>query len=455
MKRIFKILCMAAVCILVATMTAACGAKGPEFRYEQETVLKSIVTNPALAYPAARFVVFSDPHIFAHELGTEGAAFEEYLNNDRKMLKESQLIMQSLINNIAQERADFVLVSGDLTKDGELASHDLMAANLAKIEASGKQVYVVPGNHDILNPEAYSYSGQSKTRVANVTPERFAQIYGVFGYDEALYRDTNSLSYVAEPEPGLWLLALDACLYKLNVDTETTNGAFSAETLVWIEGMLIEAAQNGKAVIVMMHHNVMEHYKGQEKYFGMYIVDDYEAVGKLFAIYNVRMAFTGHYHAEDVTEKWWEKEGKYLYDIETGSLVTYPNPYRVVTITADQKIDIQSKNITAIAGYQTDFPAYSQAFGESGVINVAVKTLEDNHVSKTGAEIIGQYAGKAFMSHYAGDEKLPEGQAAISSEGAGFMGWIVVLMKQGLIKNLWKDLIPADNNLTIDLAAAK
>ena len=44
-------------------------------------------------YPQAEFAVLSDVHIYDTSLGTEGKAFNKYLNNDRKMLIQSLEIL--------------------------------------------------------------------------------------------------------------------------------------------------------------------------------------------------------------------------------------------------------------------------------------------------------------------------------------------------------------------------
>jgi hypothetical protein len=287
--------------------------------------------------------------------------------------------------------------------------------------------------------------------VPSVTPEEFAQIYRQFGYGDALYRDTGTLSYVAEPVHGLWLLALDACLYRQNPGrTEAvTDGAFTEQTLAWIEQMLIEAAKQDKSVIVMMHHSVAEHFAGEEKYFGEYIVNDYPVVSRLLATYNARLVFTGHYHAQDITLRCFPGD-KYLFDIETGSLVTYPCPYRVVSLTGATAA-IRSGHVTSIAGHANDFPQYAHDYIESGIVNIAVNAIEDFGVPQANAEKLAIQVGDAFVAHYAGDEKLPPGQPAISSKGTGLKGWLVVFARKGLLTGLWHDLPPADNNLTIDL----
>jgi len=410
------------------------------------------VAGAPASYPSASFIVFSDAHLFSPSLGTTGPAFEEYLANDRKLLVESTRIMDSLVATITQVKADFVLVSGDLTKDGEEVDHEVAASYLARIEASGKKVFVVPGNHDIMNPRASSYDATGSKPVASVTPEQFTQIYQQFGYGDALYRDADTLSYVAEPVRGLWLLALDACLYKQNPGREesVTDGAFTPQTLSWIESRLIDAAKQNKAVIVMMHHNISEHFTGEEKYFGEYIVDNYPEVSRLFAEYNARLVFTGHYHAQDITLQRYSG-GKYLFDIETGSLVTYPCPYRVVTL-GGSSAGVRSGFITSIAGHETDFAQYAHTDIVDGVASIATKAIEDFGVDSENALKLATQVADAMVAHYAGDELLPAGQPAISAKGTGLKGFLVVFARKGLLTGLWHDLPPADNGITIDLS---
>jgi 3',5'-cyclic AMP phosphodiesterase CpdA len=233
-----------AICALMVMGLVACSA-GHElkFEYESNAPLRTILEE-APAYPETSFIVFSDPHIYDTSLGTEGNAFESYLADDRKLLRESTEILESAVTAIENEKASLVLIPGDMTKDGERNSHELVVSYLEQLEASGKQVYVVPGNHDIRNGHSYKYVGDTAVRVPNITPAEFADMYGDFGYKEAIYRDTASLSYVAEPQSGLWLLALDGCRYAENIENETpiTDGKFSTATLQWIEEMLEKAA---------------------------------------------------------------------------------------------------------------------------------------------------------------------------------------------------------------------
>ena len=449
-KRLPAIVQVVFVLVLIASL-AACASQ-PSFKYETDKSLVSLLAK-APDYPETSFVVFSDPHVFDTSLGTTGKAFEAYVANDNKLIRESPEIIESALAAIKDLKSNIVLVCGDLTKDGEKSSHDVVAGYLAQLKAAGKKVYVIPGNHDIKNGLSYRYVGDTVERVPNITAEQFTQIYADYGYKDALQRDTDSISYVAEPTPGLWLLALDSCRYRDNVENKesTTGGRFSPQTLAWIEKMLGQAAKDNKAVIVMMHHGIMEHYIGQEKNYGEYIVDNYEAVAKLFANYNVRMVFTGHYHAQDITVKNYPENGKFVFDIETGSLVTYPCPYRIVNISNDQQAAISEGMVTSIKSHPSDFPQFGRQYLFDQVAGMATKTLMGYKIGQAESENIAKQIAPAFVAHFAGDEKLAPGQQPVIETGLSPLAWAVIQYRKDLIIGLWNDLPPADNNITINL----
>ncbi len=185
MKHLMKTLCML---LFVILLLAGCATEKIILR-EMNPDLELALRERLPSYPRARVVVFSDPHIYDTSLGISGSAFEEYLLDDRKLLVESEEILAQAVEEMLQEGADFILLPGDLTKDGERSSHDLIARYLSRIEAAGTPIYVVPGNHDILNPHAVRYMDDKTEPVENVTPEQFRQIYKAFGYEEAIFSD--------------------------------------------------------------------------------------------------------------------------------------------------------------------------------------------------------------------------------------------------------------------------
>ena len=426
------------------------------YRFQSDPDLVALLAGATRAFPDARFAVISDLHVYDTGLGTDGEAFAEYLAHDRKLLVESLEILEVAIEKIRESGAEFVIVPGDLTKDGEHASHTLCAETLAGLEATGTQVYVVPGNHDVHNPHALSFSGDATEPVEAVDPESFAEIYRHLGYGEAIARDPSSLSYIVEPVEGLWLLALDSCDYERNVELErpVTAGRLRPEQIAWIEESLVEAARLGKGVLAVMHHGVVEHYAGQAKHFEEYVVADHEDIGHLFAAYGVAAVFTGHYHAQDIALGVWE-EGM-VYDIETGSLVTYPCPIRFVSI-ADGHLSITSSRIREIPSFTDRGESFEEHARESvyrGINDIAVETMVGLGMREAEAAGLSGQITDAFVAHYRGDEHF-DGQEMIRLKGLSLMGSLVVGTRKDLVYGLWSDPEPVDNSISIDLTSGE
>jgi hypothetical protein len=283
----------------------------------------------------------------------------------------------------------------------------------------------------------------------------FAEIYREFGYADALMRDPGSLSYVAEPVPGLWLLAVDSASYAENPkrDAPVTGGGLTQERIDWIESVLAEALRRDKAVIVMMHHGVVEHFAGEAKYFGDYLVNGWQQVSEMFAAYNVRAVFTGHFHAQDVAVMN-TKDGKFLSDIETGSLVSFPSPVRSVEITAEQKLVISSSFIKELPSFTAkgmDFWEYSRETLAKGITRIVIRMMIGVGISPEEAATIAPQVADAFIAHFRGDESF-SGTEMLRSKGLSLMAGIVTGARRDLVEGLWHDLAPADNDLTIDLA---
>ena len=272
-------------------------------------------------YPGVfKFGVISDPHLYDSSLGLSGEAFDAYLESDVKMLAESEHILKAAVDEIRKEfpPPSFVVMPGDLTKDGEYESHRLMVSYLSLLKDSGIAVYVVPGNHDVQNPEAARYGEQGTIPVLSPGPQVFSDIYMEFGYGEALYRDTESLSYVAEPVPGLWLFVIDTCRYSENMGKAVTGGKIGALTLEWILSLLEKARAMGKTAVGVMHHGIVEHFIGHAEYFPDYILEDWDRVGHELTKAGMKLTFTGHYHTQNITKMIWN-DGTSLIEIRNRS----------------------------------------------------------------------------------------------------------------------------------------
>lgn len=423
----------------------------PSFIYKKDNSIKAELEKYApIPFPKAYFATLSDTHIYDTSLGTDGAAFQHYLDNDRKMLIQSEQILDSAMNDIIENKPQFVIISGDLTKDGEMIAHELFASKIARFKENGINVYVVPGNHDINNSDAVKFIGDKTEQIKSVNDKEFALNYADFGYNDAIYRDENSLSYIVEPIQGLWLFALDSVKWRENTlsTPPIVGGRFYKETLAWLESKLLEANRNGKAILITLHHGILEHYKGNKDFYPEYLIDDFALISEMFATYNARVVLTGHFHASDITGKSFKKNN--LYDIETGSLVTAPSPYRFITLEGAQ-VQIQSKIVESIESIK-DFQPFAREYTKQGLEVLAKNVMNDYYVSKEDQEYIAPFISEAFLAHYKGDETpLEDSKLLPESSKLGLFGKIVLQVKRDLILGIWHDLTPKDNNVVIDL----
>lgn len=395
-----------------------------------------------------KIAVISDIHYLAPTLLKNGAvngeAFQTYLNFDPKLIEFSDPIFRNVISTLKRERPDIVLIPGDLTKDGEKMSHEAVARILQQLIAVGIKVFVIPGNHDINNPEAVAYNGNITHPTPIIQARDFARIYADFGYKNALSRDANSLSYISQPYRGLWILAIDDCKYYDNTNIAIVAGTIKPETMTWIKGKLKEAKQKNITVLSMMHHGIMEHYAGQETVDPGYVTTGYETTGPELMNAGLEIMFTGHYHANDITML--SSDKNVLYDIETGSLVTPPSPYRMITLNGNS-MDIITKRITSINCAMPggmSFTEYSNAFINAhmdGYFDYVFTNLYG--IDDATAAYFAPYFRDGWKAHYAGDEAMPSGTMEIIGQLPSPL--------DGALYSIWSDLPPDDNQLHIDL----
>jgi UDP-2,3-diacylglucosamine pyrophosphatase LpxH len=400
--------------------------------------------------PHLKIAIVSDIHYMHPSLlgigGATGAAFQNYLNQDPKLVQYSDPIFREVLAELKTERPDILLVPGDITKDGEKIGHQAMAAFFNQLRKEGTKVYVIPGNHDINNAKAKKYIGDNDYPVEMTSKTDFAGIYGNFGYNDAISRDANSLSYVAQVQPNLRLIAIDASKYEeYGPSGDIAAGRIKPETLAWILTQLAAAKKQNITVFAMMHHNLIEHYAGQSQLDPGYVIDNYQDVSATLMNAGLQIIFTGHYHANDIASV--TSKGRTLYDIETGSLVTAPIPYRIVTVKND-RLEIKTNTVQSISAALPgglSFPAYSNLFLSQhldGYFNYYLTSI-------LGAPPqVASFASPLFrngiMAHFAGDEKMPADQRQQIDQLATMSQQLA-----GIVTTLWTDTGEKDNNTEI------
>ena len=82
-----------------------------------------------------RIMLISDPHVLAPELIiNKGEALDNTNRLDRKLNDYSSAIFDEIIATALKEKPDLFLISGDLTKDGELLSHQYVVQKLYELK---------------------------------------------------------------------------------------------------------------------------------------------------------------------------------------------------------------------------------------------------------------------------------------------------------------------------------
>ena len=140
-------------------------------------LLTMSISAKTLVVADKKIVVLSDPHVMAPELlVSEGEAWTNYLSGQRKMVDYSQALFDEMVAKIKDEiKPNLVLITGDLTKDGEQLSHTYVISKLDELRGVGIQTLVIPGNHDRgANADAVVYDGATTSPVDVATNGWFA-----------------------------------------------------------------------------------------------------------------------------------------------------------------------------------------------------------------------------------------------------------------------------------------
>lgn len=317
------------------------------------------------------FAVASDLHYSAPEEELEKTNDDPifwHATRRCEMENETGLIIDEFLNQCAEsDDVEYVLISGDLANRGRSRPEDhlVIAQKLRDFEKkSGKEVYVINGNHDASNDQA-------------TTLARFKEIYAEFGYDHALTTRADDCSYTADLGEKYRLIALDS-----NHETKSTEDGMTADRLKWVKEQAELAKEDGRYPIVLMHHNLLDHLPIQRVLSRNFIVKFHFTTAELFADWGIKTVFTGHEHCSDATV-YTSALGNKLYDFATTSLAMYPLEYRVVKYNDNEikyetrsvdKIDYDALTATTkgyteeqIAAMRADLRAFSKGYLKAGV----------------------------------------------------------------------------------------
>lgn len=314
-------------------------------------------------YEPPYFIIASDLHYQSPLMTDFGEAFQNFVrNDDGKVVEYADSITDAFLAETAGKQPDALILSGDLTQNGEKVNHEELAKKLRLLESQGVPVVVIPGNHDINHPSAASFEGTEKKKADNINAEEFYSIYREFGYDEAMDRDENSLSYIYQADERYWLMMLDSCQY----DPENKiGGRIRKETLLWMEKWLERAREEQVMVIPVAHHNLL---KESTLYPEDCTLENAVQVIDLLEQYGLPVYISGHLHLQRVKKHGnggpsQAEESYGIYEIVSDSMVIPPCQYGELRWQEDGSVQYETCPVD-VAGW-----AASQGITDENLLN--------------------------------------------------------------------------------------
>ncbi|WP_312357336.1 metallophosphoesterase [Agrobacterium sp.] len=338
-----------------------------------------------------------------------------------RVFNESADALHAALEAVRQRGIRHVVLLGDYTDDGQRATTETLKGILERHrDAHGTAFYALPGNHDIFGPRGRHHTKEFLTengRCVSVSSDArragervvisdrmYCEGYPVglgpmsaFGYfrqpdyihwetpfglsdsaEDRLYevrspdgRNVYQLmdaSYLVEPEPGLWLLMIDANIFE-PLDgafekgeeaafTDSTSGGWNALLrckpfiIDWIADVRHRAEALGKTLLGFSHYPALDPFDGASGAEGALFGETNvvrrtprKAVEDALRDAGLAIHFSGHLHVEGVTRRG-DGENS-LTNIAVPSLVAFPPAFKVVH-PSRQEITVETVEMDAL-----------------------------------------------------------------------------------------------------------
>ena len=230
----------------------------------------------------------TDLHYISPKLTDKGSLFQYVASkNDGKLMLYTEEILDAFIAQMLEERPEALILSGDLSYNGEYESHISLAEKLRCLQEAGIHVLVLSGNHDVDNAYAFSFHGDSYEKAKTTSPQEFAEIYYEFGPAQARSVDKASGSYVFQLGEKLRILMLDT--------NSVSKNSLPPESFPWLEEQLRDAREHAVHTIAVSHQNLKIHHP---LFVRGYRITNASSIEKLYRQYRVLCQLSGHMHIQ-------------------------------------------------------------------------------------------------------------------------------------------------------------
>jgi 3',5'-cyclic AMP phosphodiesterase CpdA len=278
--------------------------------------------------------------------------------------------LDAFIDEVLQSRPDALLLTGDITMNGERINHQELAEKLKRLTEEGIPVLIIPGNHDINNHWGRVYFGDQAEMTPQVSFQEFIELYQDFGWNQAISRDAASFSYIYPLSEKIWLMLLDTAQYE---PVNQIEGAVRPETLVWMEENLKKARDAGAEVIVSGHHNLLPESR---LFTTMCVLENHETVTRLLEDYQLTLYISGHLHLQRIQKHKTEpgEEGYGIYEIVSDAISIPPCQYGVLSWEETGKLSYETR--------QVDVSRWAERTGQTDENLLDFEGFKENYIQK-------------------------------------------------------------------------
>ena len=339
---------------------------------------------PLTAVADTRIMVATDLHYLAPSLYADSELFQQVIRyGDGKLTQESPALLEALLAEARHQRPDALILTGDLTFNGEKQSHLELAAAMERLWDEGIPVYVIPGNHDIGNPGALAYTAYSYGPTENVTAAEFREIWArCLGPEER----GAGMSFTVSLPGNVRLLMTDVSVYG---EDFAPYGLFTDGHARWLAQALAEAEAAGATVITATHQNLLSQTSFSSE---TYLIRGGERMQAMLAQAGVRLNLSGHIHAQHTM-----RSGD-LTDAATGAYSISPHRWAMVRVAQDGEVRYSAEALCP-EHLRAGFPEMSAKFFASVTVIKLRGRLAEADISLEDQEIMLNYAAR-FNTHF-------------------------------------------------------
>ena len=193
------------------------------------------------------------------------------------------------------------------------------------------------------------------------------------------------ISYLVEPQEGLWFLALDANVYipKDQAKTDPANPAsyqgagigyksvmtHKKHLIDWVKRVAERADEMGKTLITFSHYPMIDFNDDATNHIAKLLQGGQmqmhripsENVAKTFADAGIKIHFGGHMHINDTGIRNYAS-GKSLVNVQIPSLAAYIPAYKILTVKNRNLMEFETIILDSVPRFKELFPLYEREY---------------------------------------------------------------------------------------------